>query len=189
MLFLGPAQSPLLDELGRFDYVEQTDEPIRPAELNPDLIVSYGYRHILRPTVLDWVSGAAINLHISLLPWNRGADPNLWSFLEDTAAGVSIHYVDAGVDTGDLIGQREVRFNGEETLRSSYERLQLEIQDLFCELWAEIRAGRAPRTPQPSGGSYHRSSDKAPFGHLLTSGWDTPVRGLVGAGLGRDRQR
>ena len=61
-----------------------------------DWIVSYGYRYIITQDILDAVRGQAINLHISLLPWNRGADPNLWSFLDDTPKGITIHYIDSG---------------------------------------------------------------------------------------------
>ncbi len=187
VLFLGPGESPLLAVLDQHDDVEQTVEPIKPAWPRPDLIVSYGYTHILGSDILDWVAGNAINLHISMLPWNRGSDPNLWSFLENTPCGVSIHYMDTGIDTGDLIAQREVHFTGEETLRGSYELLQTEIQRLFRELWPDIRAGRVRRIPQPGGGSYHRQADKDRFAHFLTHGWDTPIKEIVGAGLRRSR--
>ena len=187
VLFLGPAASTLLGVLARDDDVEQTAEPITPSDPPPELIVAHGYTHILGSDILDWVAGNAINLHISLLPWNRGSDPNLWSFLENTPCGVSIHFMDAGVDTGDLIGQREVTFGDEQTLRECYERLQAEIQELFRELWPDIRAGRSPRTPQPPGGSYHREAEKDAFTHLLTRGWDTSIRDIAGAALGRSQ--
>ena len=53
-------------------------------KIQPDYLISYSYRYILPGVVLNYFNGKAINLHISLLPWNRGADPNIWSFLEDT---------------------------------------------------------------------------------------------------------
>ena len=46
-----------------------------------DFIVSYGYRHILSKNILDLLPNKIINLHISYLPYNRGADPNFWSFM------------------------------------------------------------------------------------------------------------
>ena len=72
-----------------------------------DFIVSYGYRYILPYEVLRHFSGRAINLHISLLPYNRGADPNFWSFVDNTPKGVSIHYMDTGLDTGKVITQKK----------------------------------------------------------------------------------
>lgn len=111
-----------------------------------DFLISHGYRHILRKPVLDQFPNHAINLHISLLPWNRGADPNFWSFLENTPKGVTIHHIDPGVDTGDIIAQREVRVRTNDTLSTSYARLQAEIVILFHEQWPAIRAGRSRRS-------------------------------------------
>ena len=63
-------------------------------------------------------------MHISLLPWNRGYHPNIWSFLEDTPKGVTIHYINEGIDTGDIIVQKEIVIDEDkETLKSSYEIL------------------------------------------------------------------
>ena len=145
-----------------------------------EFIISYGYRHILKKELLDKFSAKAINVHISLLPWNRGADPNLWSFLEDTPKGVTIHYLDSGIDTGKILVQQEVNFSSEETLRTSYEKLSIIAESLLKESWVDIRDGKIQPRVQPSGGSYHRLRDRKPYEHLLTQGWDTPVRDLIG---------
>ena len=47
-----------------------------------DLIVSYGYRHILSSSFLTFCNCPVVNLHISYLPFNRGAHPNFWSFFD-----------------------------------------------------------------------------------------------------------
>src|SRR6185295_18584444 len=125
-----------------------------------DFLVSYGYRHVLSRDVVARFAGRAINLHISLLPWNRGADPNLWSFLEDTPKGVTIHCIDVGIDTGDILAQREVAPLPTDTLRTSYERLEAEIEHLFREQWPAIRAGAIEPRRQPPGGSSHRMRDR-----------------------------
>lgn len=150
-----------------------------------DFIVSYGYRHIISETVLDFIKDKVINLHISYLPWNRGADPNLWSFLEDTPKGVSIHFVDKGLDTGDLIAQKEVVFDEEgETLATTYDKLSGAILELFRLCWPTIVRGKAPRQQQPPGGSYHRLADKEKYMYLLAQkGWNTPVVELIGKAL------
>ena len=54
------------------------------AAKESDLIISYGYRHIFTNSFLKKVSAPIINLHISFLPFNRGAHPNFWSFVENT---------------------------------------------------------------------------------------------------------
>lgn len=149
-----------------------------------EFLVSYGYRHILKAPVVDWLPGRAVNLHISLLPWNRGADPNLWSFLENTPKGLTIHHLDHGIDTGDIIAQREIYFDSRvETLASTYQVLNNSIIQLFREKLADILSGTSPRIQQSGPGTCHRMRDKARFVHLLTEGWDTPVWKLEGKAL------
>ncbi len=149
-----------------------------------DFIISYGYRHIIGKPVIDFLKDRIINLHISLLPWNRGADPNLWSFLEDTPKGVSIHYIDEGIDTGDIIVQKPITFERDgETLATTYQKLQDQMIQLFAESWPTIKQLRHGRYRQNGVGSYHRSSDKARYQHLLTEGWNTPINSLVGRGI------
>lgn len=156
----------------------------REAEIegNYDFCVSYGYRHILRQPILDLFPDRIVNLHISYLPLNRGADPNLWSLLSQTTSGVTVHHMDAGVDTGDIIAQREVPFDMEsETLASSYNFLRREIEDLFMDLWPKLVTGSAPRTVNParldaSAGSVHRMKDKTDFFDSITpDGWNTQL--------------
>ena len=184
ILLLGPYRKDLIDFLSSFGDEVATREA--PLTINSkclckiDFIISYGYRHILKKDIFDKFLNKAINFHISLLPWNRGADPNLWSFLEDTSKGVTIHYLDYGIDTGDILAQQEVNYVPEDTLRTSYERLSKTIEELFRRVWPNIRSGKQKSIPQPKGGSYHRLSDRAAFEYLFTKGWDTPVADLIG---------
>ena len=94
----------------------------------------------------------------------------------------SIHYLDAGIDTGDVIAQRLVEFEAAETLRSSYARLQAEIARLFAEHWSRIRTGHCSAAKQAGAGSFHRVADRDKVAHLLTNGWDTSVADLEKAG-------
>ena len=143
-----------------------------------DFIISYGYRSIICPEITDRFKGRAVNLHISYLPYNRGADPNLWSFLEDTPIGVTIHCLDGNIDTGDVIVREKVEFDLEtDTLRTTYRRLSETIEALFCRVWPEIRAGKVNPLPQLT---YHRARDKDKYHDLLTRGWDTPIKDILG---------
>jgi len=184
ILLLGPYRKDFIDFLSSFgDKVTTKEVPLAGDSeclFNSDFIVSYGYRHILKKNILDKFLNKAINFHISLLPWNRGADPNLWSFLEDTPKGVTIHYLDYGIDTGDILAQQEVNYVPEDTLRTSYERLSKTIEELFRRVWPNIRSGKQKSISQPKGGSYHRMSDRVAFEYLFTKGWDTPVADLIG---------
>ena len=174
------------------DCIERSD-PIDVELLKKyriDFAVSYRFRHIIKKSSIDYLNGKIINLHISLLPWNRGADPNLWSFLENTPKGVSIHYVDEGVDTGDIIAQKRIRFDvGSETLASTYEILNSEILELFKTQWPLIMGEECARKKQPPGGTYHRLKDKEAYLHLLANkGWDTRVDYLLGKALNKSRK-
>lgn len=158
-------------------------EYLRSMSVN--FAVSYGYRHIVPESVIDYLNEKIINLHIAFLPWNRGADPNLWSFLEDTLKGGTIHYINEGLDTGDIIAQKEVLFEEDgETLATTYKKLGDEIVELFKQQWPYIMCGNVRRRRQPSGGSFHKVSDKKKFDYLLSEkGWDTPVHKLIGKAL------
>lgn len=143
-------------------------------------IVSYNYRHIISKDVLDILDGCAVNLHISLLPWNRGSYPNVWSFLDDTPKGVTIHLIDEGVDTGKILLQKEVFFDENiETLISSYKNLHDTIQSLFKENWHNIKYGTLEPITQSCGGSMHTKEDFSKISFILGGeGWNIPIRQL-----------
>lgn len=127
-----------------------------------DLIISFGYRHLIKKDFLKLHNIPIINLHISYLPWNKGSHPNFWSLFEDTPSGVTIHLVDEGIDTGDIIYQRKVIFkNTDNTFEKTYKKLFAEIESLFIENIQNIIFGQYIAKPQTSGGSYH-SSDELP---------------------------
>ena len=189
VLIVGLSPSPLVPIIQDSGCkVTERTEPIDVEYLRTqaiDFVVSYRYRHLIKKPVIEYLKGKIVNLHISFLPWNRGADPNLWSFLEDTPKGVSIHYVDEGLDTGDIITQKEVVLDMEyETLATTYEKLNAEIVALFKQNWLNIIHARVQRRKQTFFGSYHRLKDKKQFEYLLAKkGWNTPVKELVGKAL------
>lgn len=185
ILFLGYPDASLIGFLngsGETVTVVSPDEPVCAEFVQSqsfDFLVSYGYRRILRKELLNLFPRRAINLHIAYLPWNRGYDPNFWSFLEGTPKGVSIHYLDEGIDTGDLIVQKEVFFSEDETLQTSYNQLRVVLETLFFKHWASIRCGDCVARKQPAGGNFHMRKDRRSFEALLTKGMDTPVQVLI----------
>ena len=164
ILYLGPPSSleKWLKEQG--EELTQTEDKISVKDCEGiDWIVSYGYRFILDKEVVEKMKGRAINLHISYLPWNRGADPNYWSWKENTPKGVTIHLIDEGVDSGAIIDRVLVPM-GDETLASSYQKLKDAIESRFKRIWPL----NGPI------GSYHYVGDMP----ALEKGWDTPVEEL-----------
>lgn len=182
VLYLGP-WAPIIPaiEHGNEDVVTRTEEPITTFG-DADFVVSYNYRYVLKNRKeLKAFDGRAVNLHISYLPWNRGAHPNVWSFVDDTPKGVTIHLMSAGLDKGDILYQEAVSFLDwpDVTLGQSYAKLHSVLMDLFALNWIDIRAGRAPRKKQPRGGSYHRRADLKSV--RLPKGWKTPAWSLSSA--------
>lgn len=151
---------------------------------NYDFLISFGYRHIIKEDIINKFINKIINLHISLLPYNKGADPNLWSYLENTPKGVTIHYIDGGLDTGDIIVQKEVQDNMEtDTLKTSYDRLINEIVVLFNENIEDILKGNVKGEKQKGQGSFHYLKDKEKYMSLLIeNGYNTLVKNLIMGG-------
>jgi methionyl-tRNA formyltransferase len=179
VLLLSPYPERLQDALAAAgDCVRATNRPITAAALADEaveFVVCYGYRHLIEADVIERWPARIINLHISLLPWNRGSDPNFWSFFDDTPKGVSVHQVDPGLDTGGLLAQALILFGRNETLASSYDQLRDAVETLFARTWPAIRRGLQPGRPQRGKGSYHRRRDAEPFLADLPDGWATPV--------------
>jgi methionyl-tRNA formyltransferase len=146
--------------------------------ISPDIIISYSYCHIITTDVLLASYSDIINLHISYLPFNRGSDPNLWSFLENSPKGVSIHLVDNGIDTGDILFQREVLIDEKTaTLTSSYLDLQNALKALFKDNWESIRDRSYIPHRQVGPSSFHLSKDfkKIKESLLGVEGWDIGI--------------
>jgi formyl transferase-like protein len=133
-----------------------------------DLVICCGYGRFLDKSVLRRV--VAINIHTSYLPLNRGPNPNLWSILDGTKRGVSIHYIDENADTGDIIDQQETPMPDDrvDTLRSAFDRSVDEGMAFFASTWPKIRAGQSKRFPQPSGGTTHTKADQVVLKSLFT---------------------
>lgn len=129
-------------------------------EICPDFIISYNYSYIIKSDVIDLYYRRIINLHTSLLPWNRGSYPNIWSWIDHNPCGVTIHFIDKGIDTGDILFQKEVYIDEfEETLRTSYHILHNEIQKLFMDNWDQIKVGSVVAKPQKNPGTIHTDKD------------------------------
>jgi len=157
------------------------DKPINIEflkKIKPNFIISYNYRFIIKQEIINYIKNNIINLHISLLPWNKGADPNVWSFLEDTPKGVTIHIIDEGIDTGPILVQKEVYMDESiETLRSSYEKLHREIQELFKRSWENIKNKKLKLISQVSRGSVHYIRNFKKIENLLgNKSWDISIK-------------
>lgn len=138
-------------------------------ELRPDLVISFNYRFLIKGEVIQFMQGKILNLHTSLLPWNRGSSPNFWSFIEDSPKGVTIHLVDETLDTGAYLYQEEVFFDeNKETFATTYDTLIDRMVAMFQKHWAEIKAWDIKPYHKEETGSYHTMKDY----HALVDGFE-----------------
>lgn len=181
ILYLGNENAVIIEFLRKNNNVIVTRDILTENILdNIDFIISFGYRYIIPSEVVNKFKNKAINLHISYLPWNKGADPNLWSFLEDTPKGVSIHYIDEKLDTGDILAQKTIQYSKTDTLKSTYNKLISTIEKLFVDVWESIIKKTIIPVKQEKKGSYHYLKNKEPYLYLLTNAWDTEVEKIIG---------
>ncbi|KGA21245.1 hypothetical protein GM51_2915 [freshwater metagenome] len=139
---------------------------------NFDLVICFGYRHIISSETINDSQCRIINLHTSMLPWNRGAHPIFWSFFDNTPLGVSIHEIESGIDTGALIAQKEVFLETASlTFEDAHTRMNQEIEELFIDVFDGIVGGAAFASPQIGGGSFHKTSDLPKD----FSGWESEI--------------
>jgi len=135
--------------------------------LRPDIGLSILFGYIVKPEFLDVFPSGVVNLHPAYLPYNRGAFPNVWSIVEGTPAGVTMHYVDTGVDTGDIIAQRRVSVEPVDTGETLYRKLEEASVDLFKRTWPLVRSGDdAPVSQGEQAGTYHRTEDVQDIDHI-----------------------
>lgn len=145
-------------------------------QLQPEFIVSYNYKHIVPADVLEYMKGKAVNLHVSLLPYNRGSSPNFFSFLDNTPKGVTIHEMTAGLDKGKILFQKELVFDEEqETFSSSYHKLQMEIMELFKANWEGIKAGNCEGFWPEEKGTYHTMKELQAFREKYPFAWNEKI--------------
>lgn len=125
-------------------------------ELAPDLFIAAGYGLILRREVLAMPRLLAANFHASLLPLYRGRHPVFWTLRGDERwAGLTVHAVDPGIDTGDILYQVKVRTRRNDTVAALYERIMARSVALVAKLLQDAEQGTVPRRPQTAGqGSY-----------------------------------
>ena len=162
VLFLGYDENEtiLIKELRKTGCIVYTSKKNICYDLDYDLIICFGYRHIIKEEVLSKLKIPIINLHISYLPWNKGSHPNFWSFFDCTPSGVTIHLIDKGIDTGHIIYQKYVNFDDRElTFKDTYKRLIYELEKLFISKIREIVSGNYVAKAQRREGSFHKKSE------------------------------
>jgi methionyl-tRNA formyltransferase len=115
----------------------------RLGELRPDAIVVVGYGRIIPQWMIDLPALGNLNVHASLLPKYRGAAPIQWAIARgETITGVTTMRIDAGLDTGDILLQRELPITAEDTAETMALKLAAVGADLMVETLRGLQAGK-----------------------------------------------
>jgi methionyl-tRNA formyltransferase len=150
------------DNLGVPVRVFETNEKLADylANTSIDLGVLAWWPNIIKPPLLNIPKLGFLNTHPSLLPHNRGKHYNFWAIVEEAPFGVSIHCVDSGVDSGDIVAQKRIAYDWCDNGGSLYKKAQIEMVTLFREAYPTLRRGELQRHPQDlKSGSFHKASE------------------------------
>lgn len=118
-------------------------------DLNPDIIITCAYGQIIPKEILDYPRLGCINVHASLLPKYRGGAPIHWSIINgDKKTGITIMYMDVGMDTGDIISQKEIEILDSDNLESIHDKLSMLGAELLINTLPSIIDGTNDRLKQ-----------------------------------------
>jgi methionyl-tRNA formyltransferase len=144
------------------------------AALEPDLLLSVMFRQLLRRSLLDAPRRGALNLHPSLLPKFRGRSPINWVLVEgETETGVTLHYMVEKADRGDIVAQRRILIDEEDTALTLHHKATAAARLLVREAYPLLAAGRAPRLPQNHAEASYFGGRKPQDGEI---DWRWPAR-------------
>jgi methionyl-tRNA formyltransferase len=122
--------------------VKSTEAVDRIASVEPDCIVVAAYGQLLSAEILEVPTLGAVNVHASLLPKYRGPAPINWALIQgEEETGITTMLMDTGMDTGDILLQRTVPIQPEDTAGSLHDRLALEGADVLVETLKLFKAG------------------------------------------------
>src|SRR6266540_4245345 len=135
--------------------------------LKPDVIVVMAYGQILPRDVLEIPKIACLNLHASLLPRWRGAAPIQAAIAAgDRETGITVMYMDEGLDTGDILLQRTIDIVPADTGGSLHDRLARVAPETLLESLRLLAAGSAPRGPQDNARATYAPKLKREHGQI-----------------------
>ena len=135
--------------------------------LAPDVIVVMAYGQILPRSVLEIPRVACLNLHASLLPRHRGAAPIQAAIVTgDRESGITVMYMDEGLDTGDVLLQSRLEIAADETGESLHDRLAQIAPAALDEALTHLHKGNAPRIPQDSSAATYAPKLKREDGRI-----------------------
>lgn len=164
---------------------EDINHPVwvnRIRAIQPDIIFSFYYRDMVGQDILAIPPQGAVNLHGSLLPKYRGRTPINWAILNgETETGVTLHYMVAKPDAGDIIGQEKIAITDDDTAKTVFGKAEKAARNVLDIALPLIAAGKAPRRQQDDAAATYFGGRKPADGQI---DWKKPaceIRNLIRA--------
>jgi methionyl-tRNA formyltransferase len=139
-----------------FDSINQKLELVK--EFNPEYLFSIYYRNIISSEILKIVSYRAINAHPSLLPDYKGTMSSVWAILNgEKITGITYHFMNSGIDTGNILHQNSLEIYQNDTAFSLYNRLISLFISNFSKMIDKLKSGDIGVMQDKHGRYYKRS--------------------------------
>uniref|UniRef100_A0A3B0LZS9 Bifunctional polymyxin resistance protein ArnA n=1 Tax=Arsenophonus endosymbiont of Trialeurodes vaporariorum TaxID=235567 RepID=A0A3B0LZS9_9GAMM len=154
----------------------------RIEKMQPDVIFSFYYRHMLSQELLALAPKGAFNLHGSLLPKYRGRVPINWAILHgETETGVTLHKMIAKPDAGDIVAQKKISIDAIDTALVLHDKIRQAAEQLLADTLPLIKMGDYSATPQDESKATYFGRRSAEDGLIDWSKSATEVNNLVRA--------
>ncbi|HSI88871.1 MAG TPA: methionyl-tRNA formyltransferase [Pyrinomonadaceae bacterium] len=135
----------------------------RISDLKPDLIFVWSYPMILPRRVIEIPRLGSINLHMGLLPHYRGVNGLKWALLNDESeTGITLHYIDEGIDTGDMISRVSFPIGEDDDLVSLMKKARFAGMHLIKNIWPQLVNGKIKAMPQDEADAGYYSAAMEP---------------------------
>ena len=161
----------------------------KPSELgtlireeNPDLVIVVGWYWIISPEVLEMVPNGLIGIHASSLPQYRGFAPLVWAVINgEKKTGISLFYLSDGIDTGDIIDQRELPIGENSNISSLLDETEKLSLDMIEKNYESILNKSNTRSPQKENKISYCSIRKPEDGLINWSWKNTDIHNFIRA--------
>jgi len=142
-------------------------------DLNPDIIVVFSMSQLLKEKIFSIPKYGSINLHPAFLPEYRGPNPDFWQYYNmEMTPGVTVHYIDTGEDTGDIIYQERTEIPLGIKSPPWLDKLIGEVGvKLILQALDAIQTNQAPRITQPQKSPTPRAKNLTPIEHQTIIDW------------------
>lgn len=143
----------------------ETVEELRRFEADVFVVAAFG--QILTKEILDMPRLGSLNIHASLLPKYRGASPIQWAVINgDEKTGITVQQMNEGIDTGDILYQREILIDKKETGESLFDKLSVLGAESIVEALPLLEAGKLVAVPQKKEDATHTGRLKKSMGKI-----------------------